>query len=751
VRFQKLGRSRQLAIESAGDLQDVLDLPAALWAATSAPTGTFRCDPRFLALVDVDANGRLYTFEIKLAIEWLLQRLVDKSLAANGADALPLDAIRADDEEGRAIHDSARFVLESLGKRRYATDAQSISLDQVRTFTAQMKERALNGSGVIRPEAAPDPDTEQLIADATACTGGTEDPSGALGVTEEQMSAFAEAVRAHLAWLARAEIPAGEDPTPLMPLGARTPGAYGVYSAHATEVDRFFELSHALRYEPRTAPHIEGPPEGLDAAEPDAVQEYLQRAPMCHPTADGALPLQDDAVNPAYREWVGALKESVLATILGGVPEALPEGQWRKVKSAMAPYEAYLKDKQGGAVEGLTAEQLTSYRDGPCLGKADELVAMDHNVAAMLATVGVLERLLLYQQHLMELVNNFVSFPRLYAADRQALFETGSAVIDGRRFTFAVRVENRAVHSAIAKTSDIFILYLDVTAKVGGEKFCVAVPATWGTKGNLAVGKQGVFFDIDGKEYDAKVVQMIENPICLDEALVAPFVRLWGFVTSKVEGLYTTAEKKLQARLEKAGTALSTQQAPAPPVAGSSPANLVVGVSLAVAALGSAFAFITKQLEDVDTQKVLIGLLCAVLVVLIPLTIIALLKLRSQDLSALLEGCGWAINARMRLKRAQRKMFTVYGAYPEGARGTPMRPWVRLVLGLVIAAAALAGIIYGARALADYRDRVAAEQAEEGQRREQAAAEQGEGTPVEVQSQDEGPAPGPDAGEKPGE
>ncbi|MDP6439576.1 MAG: hypothetical protein QGH74_08085, partial [Candidatus Brocadiia bacterium] len=597
MRFQKLGRSRQLAIESAGDLQDVLDLPEALWAATSAPAGTFRCDPRFLALVDVDANGRLYTFEIKLAIEWLLQRLVDRSLAANGADVLPLNAIRSDDEEGRAIHDSARFVLESLGEK----DAQSISLDQVRAFTAQVKERPLNGSGVIRPEAAPDSDTEQFIADATACTGGTEDPSGARGVTEEQLSEFVEAVRAHLDWRARAEIPAGEDSTQLMPLGARTPGAYGVYSAHATEVDRFFELSHALRYEPRTAPHIEGPLDGLDAAEPDSVQEYLQRAPMCHPTADGALPLQEDAVNPAYREWVGALKESVLATILGGVSETLPENQWREIKSALAPYEAYLKDKQGGAVEGLAVEQLTSYRDGPCLGKANELVAMDRNVAAMLAAVGELERLLLYQQHLMELVNNFVSFPRLYAADRRALFETGSAVIDGRRFTFAVRVENRAAHSAIAKTSDIFILYLDVTAKVGGEKFCVAVPATWGTKGNLAVGKQGVFFDIDGKEYDAKVVQMIENPICLDEALVAPFVRLWGFVTNKVEGLYTAAEKKLQARLEKAGTALGRQPAAPQPGAAGSPASMLLSVSVAIAALGSAFAFITKTLSGVST------------------------------------------------------------------------------------------------------------------------------------------------------
>ena len=76
-----------------------------------------------------------------------------------------------------------------------------------------------------------------------------------------------------------------------------------------------------------------------------------------------------------------------------------------------------------------------------------------------------------------------------------------------------------------------------------------------------------------------------------------------------------------------------------------------------------------------NTRKILIGsgVAAAVLAVMMPVSAMAVAKLRKRDLSAILEGCGWAINARMRLTFAQGRMFTETPAYPDGARGVPTK------------------------------------------------------------------------------
>jgi len=80
--------------------------------------------------------------------------------------------------------------------------------------------------------------------------------------------------------------------------------------------------------------------------------------------------------------------------------------------------------------------------------------------------------------------------------------------------------------------------------------------------------------------------------------------------------------------------------------------------SVAVAALTSAAAYITKTLAGVAAYKILIGIAAAVVAVMLPTSVVAILKLRRRDLSALLEGSGWAINARMRLTFKQGRFFT---------------------------------------------------------------------------------------------
>jgi len=316
----------------------------------------------------------------------------------------------------------------------------------------------------------------------------------------------------------------------------------------------------------------------------------------------------------------------------------------------------------------------------PMVGQT--LIEADLRVAATITDVRTVERLLLCQLYLRDFVNNFVSFPELYSRTERALFELGVVVMDGRRFNFVLPVPDPAAHSTVAKASNLLVLYLEISGD-GTEKFSAAVPVTSGTKGNLGVGKRGIFFNIRGREFDARVTNILENPVSIREALCMPFVRLWRLLEGKIESWSLTAEKQLQAQFDKSVPIPGATTVTASPEPGTLSAaqkgGLVMGLSVAAAALGSAFAFITKQLAGLEKLQIGLGLLGAALVVVLPITLIAVLKLRRQDLSSLLEGCGWAVNARMRLSSSQRRHFTSRPPFPAAAAGTPRHHW-RLAL-----------------------------------------------------------------------
>ena len=677
MRFQKYGQTYQLRIESADDLEALLDMDETLWVATSAPVTSFRCDPKLLAILDADANGRICSDDLKGVIRWLLARLTDHSQLAAAVDSLPLAAIKADTPAGEALVDSARYVLAALPDGPH----ESISLPQVRSFLTTIQARPVNGDGVISPEATSDPQLAAFIRDAALSTGGTVDMSGKKGVTEPQINSFLAAIPAYLAWRANGEIPADATSTPTMPFGTDTPALHALYLQHAGKVDLYFNLCRLGAFDARTASRLTGLDshlQQLDPVDAEQVTRYLGTMPIAAPAPDRELPLAEAEVNPIYRQWVRDLAEKILPrTAPDGPGDSLSEAEWLQVKAAFSPYEVYLASKAGGIVEALAPDALRASLAPILKEQALLLLAADREVAGIVKQAEQVERLLLLHQHILVLANNFVSFPYLYSPDSRALFEMGSVVMDGRCLSFAVKVENVAEHSKMAKLSNLFVVYLEVTG-AAKEKFQVAVPVTSGTKGNLGVGKRGVFFDIQGKEYDARITQVIANPVSLREALALPFVRLWSILEGRIETWSTSAQKGLQTEFGKAVPPTPGAAAPPPPKAPvpgqpRTPNSAFVGLCFVTAALGSAFAFITKTFAGMNRQHVMLGLSAAVGLVVLPIALVAYLKLRRQDLSSLLEGGGWAINARMRLNRRQRRQFTTAYVFPAGAKGTPRR------------------------------------------------------------------------------
>ena len=126
--FRKIGGSRQLVLDKAENLEQILQLDEAYWAVNAMPVEAAVTDPEFLTFLDADANKRNRPAELKDAIAWLISILRDYQGIDAGSDILALDALNTELPEGKDLHAAAKLVLDNLA----AEDKAHLSLAQIR-------------------------------------------------------------------------------------------------------------------------------------------------------------------------------------------------------------------------------------------------------------------------------------------------------------------------------------------------------------------------------------------------------------------------------------------------------------------------------------------------------------------------------------------------------------------------------------------------------------------------------------------
>ncbi|MAE62412.1 MAG: hypothetical protein CMJ49_13780 [Planctomycetaceae bacterium] len=702
--FQRFGSSYHLVIQSADDLQSVLELDDAHWIATSAPVDGLRCDPVFLSYIEERIDGRIICDELRDAIRWALDMFRDRSGLERHDTVVQLEAINPDAPDGHRALEAARKILLRNGTDDHAT----VSLAQVRAIKQEVEDRPVSEACVVLPDAADDPDIRQCLTDIVATLGGSPHPAGTNGVSLDNLDQFLTQARAYLDWHARGQIPDGAANTDVQPLGAQTAAAYAALLAVRDKIDQFFAHCRAVAHDPALAARFAPKPDelnALDPRDPASIDAVLRSAPLAPAVAERTLDLTTH-INPADIDALAAFKDQVLQPALEQSLTHLTEAQWLQVKQYFAAHDAWAAAPAGAAVARLGIEKLNQYLEPRFAEAVRQLETAGHATAFDLENVRLLEKLILFQAHLIPVAANFVSFPELYDTSRRAMFEMGTLVMDGRRFNLAVRVSNRAEHAKIAAASSMYVMYLQVSPADGAAKYEVAVPVTSGTKGNLAPGKRGVFNDLKSHLCDARVIQIIDNPVSLGEAIIAPFQRIARVLTGKIEAMTTSAEKKLDTATSSAfgqvESAVAQPAATTPPPAQAPPqqsraamtGGLLMGGGVAVAALGSSVAYITKTLSGLDWRWIIGGIGAAILAVMAPAAIVAMVKLRKRDLAAILEGSGWAINAHMRLTLPQRRFFSKNPRFPSGSRGLQRwRFWVAIAIVVAVIAGAVVGTI----------------------------------------------------------
>ena len=701
--FRKLGHSYHLHIAQSADLESLIDLDQAHWVATSAPMDAIRCDPTFLSLIDADNDGRIRASELKAAIRWTLDQLGDTNGVTNRSRVLRLSAVNTDAPDGKRIHSSAKRMLASLNQQ----DGTEIDLEQIRKIKSSIESMPVSEAGVVLAETGTDSDVCQFIRDIMTVVGGAPHPSGTMGVGTSQLSQFRQQINAYMNWYERGDVQTDTSRAELYPLGNETCQAYAQFAELSERIDQFFNQCQTLgfyrHWGDHQAPHVSSlTAENLKDA--GAIEQFLKEAPLAPPLPECKLGF-DNSVNPRDRDQLVLLRDQVLVPLLGESVAHLTVGQWQTVKQRFAAYDRWIKAKPSDAVASLGLEKMQTYRDAEHFDKVRALISQGGETVIQLNSVRLVEKLVLFQTHLIDLANNFVSFPWLYDPEARAMFERGSLVMDGRRFNLAIQVNNRAEHAQIAQSSNMFVLYVRIERLDVPKPVEMALPVTSGGKGNLMVGKRGIFLDIDDREWDARVIQIIENPISFREALVAPVKRIGKVVSGKIEQITGVAEKQLdtatQQTVNQVQTTVSSSGQTSPPAASHPPPSnrgmlaggVLAGGGLAIAALGSAAAFITKTFANLEPLTIVASITGALMAVLLPTVILASIKLRRRDLSAILEGSGWAINAQMRLKRALCRVFTQRPNYPHDAKGIHTWRWwmTILVLCALLAGASVGG------------------------------------------------------------
>lgn len=690
--FLKYGSFEQLQIKTLEDLERLDTLDEARWTATSVPCDQLVADPVLLSFLDTDKNGRIRVQELKEARRWLWAHLAGRDRVLEGSDTLVLADLAPSHEDTPHLRNLAELLLGLLE----AAARDRMTLAQLRTFKADYMARHPNGDGVVTEAQVKDERVRALVAEVLACTGGATDLGGLPGVRATDLDLFLERVTAYVAWCRREK----DEAATLFPLGAATADGCAAVVALAPKMAQFFAQCALVALEEGAEARLQATPEqlaALDVHDPGAIQRWMEHAPLARPNAASVLNLEG-ALNPAYSAALRALATDIGRRVLGEEAplESLDVARWSAIQAAFIPFVTWRDGRPVGIPDGADPEVLGAWLGSPQVEALRRLAAEDERVADDLQAFQTMERLLLYQRWMLTIVNNIVSMPELFEPGQRALFQRGTLILDARRFDLCVKVDDLAAHKKMAATSLIFLVYFRTFRKEPDRERSelLAAAVTSDVRGGIGIDKRGVFYDRDGLEWDAIVVDLIVHPISMREAMISPFLRIRDSIadrlTKSLESAAGSAEESAssaalattdaaKARAQGAVQAGATASA-APVVAASKPApapaapagggfqTLLVGGSVAIAAIGSASAFIISTVSQIDPLNALSSLISMLGVLLALFGLLAWLKLRRRDVSALLEACGWALNSRMRLVFPLAYLFTKRPGVSPGAK-----------------------------------------------------------------------------------
>ncbi len=415
----------------------------------------------------------------------------------------------------------------------------------------------------------------------------------------------------------------------ILPLGDATAAAEAALAAVEAEIDAFFAVPDDL--------------------------------PLVTEELDKVLPLTKN-LNPKWAGAIATFATTVAGPVLGKeAAEELTRLEWSAIKAKFAPYRAWQAAKPVMAAD--TKAQLEDR-----------------------------ERLLRYKLGLVSFLRNYVNQADLYDPACEAMFQMGTLYIAERACSLCFHVDNEAAHAALAERSECCLVYAKLTRKGSAETRQICAAITAGCTAPLYVGRNGIFFDRDGLDWDATVTKIVEAQVSLKEAFWAPWRKLGQTVAEQVKKFIGDRQTAATAGVTKAadGSAAKEKGGNAAALAGS-----VAALGVGIGMMGAAFAGLFGLVAGLPWWKTAIAIVAVLLAVSLPSVILTWFKLRRRDLGAILNAGGWAANRPLRFSNGLAREFTRLAVLPPGAYAArdpySRTPWKAIFVLILVALAILLG------------------------------------------------------------
>lgn len=631
--FQNIGGATRVKIRTGEDLKHLAELDQKMWTVLSCPVTGLEISDKTLQYFDADADKKIHVNDVITTTNWLLEAVKNPDSLLLGKDGITLSDINQETEVGKQLYASAKQILENLGKKD-ETITVADSSDSIAIF-AQTR---FNGDGVITENSTEDELLKKVIAAAVEATGGSLDRSGVQGINAEQIEAFYQALADYSAWLTQ---------KPELPYAEKTDRAIELFNALNAKIKDFFLRSKLAAFDKDSTAALDvqvSQIEAISAFNLTEKGEEIASYPIQRVTGKAELELSQP-VNPS---WAAQFNE-LMSIAIDNKKAVLTESEWDEIGIKTVAYSAWVAGKAGTNVESLGAEEVNKLLKEDKKAALLELVEQDKALEAEANGIDCVDKLThLYRDYFIVL-KNYITLQDFYDKDQntKAIFQAGTLIIDQRACHLCMKVTNAGAHGVMAPASGMYLIYCTCTSKDKPTPVEIVAAMTMGETGDLYVGKNAIFYDREGVDYDAVVTKIIDNPISISQAFWSPYRRLATWAEDLINK--RAAEKDSQMM---ANTTAKLQETPAAGADGQPAvqsfdiakfAGIFAAIGMALGMIGAALASFFGAFTH--WWHWIIFFFALMLIISGPSMVMAYLKLRKRNIAPLLNANGWAVNA----------------------------------------------------------------------------------------------------------
>ena len=679
--FESIGGTTRVKITSGEDISHLSELDPKMWTVLSCPVKGLEIDEKSLLYMDCDGDGKLRINDVICTSKWVTGLLKDKDLLLEGNDSIDLEQIDRDSDCGKKLYKAARQILDNLGK-----EGSVVSLADTADISAIFSKTRFNGDGVIIEASAEGAEEKAAIAAAVTATGGTLDRSGVTGVTAQQIEAFYQALADYSAWQGAAVE---------APFGDKTDAVIEAYKALDAKVKDYFMRSKLASFSPESMASLDvqtSQIEAISAEDLTGMSERISSYPLTRLIGKPEIDLSA-AVNPVWKSRFDTVISAACPK-----KKVLKEEDWDAIAGTFAAYQAWKNAKNGACVESLGLDTVKVLLEQDRKAALLDLVAQDAALAEESANIDMVDKFLHVYRDFYRLLRNFVTLHDFYDKDKKvkAIFQAGRLLVDQRECRFCMNVADMGKHSAAAASSGMYLIYCDCTTKTKPGKITIVAAMTVGDIGDIFVGKNVVYYDEHGLEWDAVITKIVDNPISIAQAFWSPYRRMAVAVENLINKNAADKDAKLMkeatSKINAAPAALPAGGAAAKP-AEAAPfdigkfAGIFAALGMAVGMIGTAVAALAKGIFALEWWQLILAIAGVMLVISGPAMVMAWLKLRRRNIAPLLNANGWAINAASKISIPFGETLTDEAKYPAIKLKDPyarkgLAPWKKWVISL---------------------------------------------------------------------